>query len=410
MRYLIDLSLLRRNRNFCLLYVGQFVSFLGTMITRVSLPYQIYHETHSTLWIGLLSLCELLPLLVTALLGGVFADRHHRQRLLFIAEILLAMGCLLLIYNAMLTPPRIWVIFVAGTLMSAIDGLHRPSRDSLIQQIVAKEDFSTVGELSTFMYSVGMIAGPAVAGLIIAHFGLVVTFSVDFASYFISLMTLVMMKGIPRPQVTQDLSTFSSLKKGLQYAVSKQELLGTYALDFVAMVFGMPMALFPAIAESFGGVKTLGLLYAAPAVGALIISFCSGWAARVKHHGVAIAIAALLWGIGIIFFGLSKNLWLALFFLSMAGAFDAISGIFRQTMWNTIIPNHYRGRLAGIEMIGYLSGPKLGDTEAGLVAAAFGVTASVVSGGVFCIVGVMVCCYYLPRFWQYQAPQGKKER
>lgn len=243
------------------------------------------------------------------------------------------------------------------------------------------------------------------AGLIIAHFGLVTTFSVDLASYLVSLMTLVMMKGIPNPQVTQDLSTFSSLKQGLQYALSKQELLGTYAVDFAAMVFGMPMALFPAIAESFGGVKTLGLLYAAPAVGALVISFCSGWAGRIKRHGIAIAIAALFWGIAIVFFGLSKNLWLALFFLSMAGAFDAISGIFRQTMWNTIIPNHYRGRLAGIEMIGYLSGPKLGDTEAGLVAAAFSVTASVVSGGLFCIIGVAVCCYYLPRFWQYRAAQ-----
>lgn len=403
MRYLIDFSLLHRNRNFCLLYVGQFVSFMGTMITRVALPYQVYHETHSTLWIGLLSLCELLPLLATALLGGVLADRHHRQRLLFIAEILLVMGCLLLIYNVMLTKPHIWIIFVAGTFMSAMDGLHRPSRDSLIQQMVAKEDFSTVGALSTFMYSVGMIAGPAMAGLIIAHFGLVTTFSVDLASYLVSLMTLVMMKGIPNPKVTQDLSTFSSLKQGLQYALSKQELLGTYAVDFAAMVFGMPMALFPAIAESFGGVKTLGLLYAAPAVGALVISFCSGWAGRIKRHGVAIAIAALFWGIAIVFFGLSKNLWLALFFLSMAGAFDAISGIFRQTMWNTIIPNHYRGRLAGIEMIGYLSGPKLGDTEAGLVAAAFGVTASVVSGGLFCMIGVAVCCYYLPRFWQYRA-------
>lgn len=120
MRYLIDFSLLHRNRNFCLLYVGQFVSFLGTMITSVALPYQVYHETHSTLWIGLLSLCELLPLLATALLGGVLADRHHRQRLLFIAEILLVMGCLLLIYNVMLTKPHIWILFVAGTFMSAM--------------------------------------------------------------------------------------------------------------------------------------------------------------------------------------------------------------------------------------------------------------------------------------------------
>jgi len=372
------------------------------MITSVALPYQIYHETHSTLWIGLLSLCELLPLLITALLGGALADRHHRQCLLFIAEILLVMGCILLAYNAGLATPHIWLIFVAGTLMSAIDGLHRPSRDSLIQQMVAKEDFSTVGALSTFMYSVGMIAGPAIAGLIITHFGLVTTFTVDITTYLISLITLIMMKDIPKPKIMQNLSTLASLKQGLQYALSKQELLGTYVVDFAAMVFGMPMALFPAMAESFGGVKTLGLLYAAPAIGALIISFCSGWTERVKRQGVAIAIAALFWGLAIVFFGLSKNLWLALFFLAIAGAFDAVSGIFRQTMWNTVIPNHYRGRLAGIEMIGYLSGPKLGDTEAGLIATAFSVTTSVVSGGLFCIIGVAICCYYLPLFWKYK--------
>lgn len=168
------------------------------------------------------------------------------------------------------------------------------------------------------------------------------------------------------------------------------------------MIFGMPMALFPAIAEHFGGASTLGLLYSAPAVGALVISFFSGWVDKVKRHGAAIAIAAMFWGVAIILFGLSHNLWLALFFLSLAGAADAVSGIYRSILWNETIPNNLRGRLAGIEMISYLSGPKLGDTEAGLVAAAFGVTASVVSGGILCLAGVAVSCYLLPKFWGYQ--------
>lgn len=394
-------SLFIRNRTYRLLYIGQFVSFTGTMITSVALPYQIYHITRSTLMIGLLSLFQLMPLIFTALIGGVLADRHHRRKLLLITESCLAIGCLLLAFNAVSTATYIWVIFVVAITMSAITGLHRPAIDSIKQQIVAKEDFLTVGRMETFAYSTCMIAGPAVGALIIAHFGLFVTFLVDFSTFLVSLITLLLMGDVSKPIVTADQSTWAALKQGLHYAKSRQELLGTYFVDFIAMIFGMPMALFPAIAELHGGVKVLGMLYSAPAVGALFISLASGWIKHIHRHGMAVAVAAMLWGVSIIFFGLANNLWVALFFLSLAGAFDAISGIFRTTMWNQTIPNTYRGRLAGIEVISYLSGPRLGDTEAGLVAAAFGVTFSVISGGVLCVVGVGICSYFLPKFWKY---------
>ena len=404
MSYFINLSLFRRNPNFRLLYLGQFVSFAGTMITSVALPYQIYLITRSTLMVGLLSLFQLLPLLVTALIGGVLADRHHRRRLLLATESLLAIGCLLLAANTMLLTPHVWLIFVIATFMSAINGLHRPALDSITQQIVAKEDYPQVGALATFKFSICMIAGPAIGGLIIANYGLLVTFIFDFATFLISLIALLLISHIPSPQANRDQSTLAALAQGFRYAMSRQELLGTYFVDFVAMIFGMPMALFPAIALSHGGPQTLGMLYSAPAVGALIISFYSGWTNRIKRHGMAIAMAAILWGIAIICFGYTLHyLYLALGFLALAGAFDAISGIFRSIMWNQTIPNEYRGRLAGIEMISYLSGPKLGDTEAGLIAAAFGVTFSIISGGIFCIIGVGVCCYYLPKFWHYRS-------
>lgn len=409
MSYLFNVkqSLLGRNRNYRLLYLGQFISFAGTMITSVALPYQIYHETGSTLMVGLLSLFQLAPLLFTALIGGVFADRYHRKKLLLGTEWLLAAGCLLLALNAVLTTPRIWIIFVVAIVMSAVTGLHRPALTSITQQIVAKEDFPAVGRLSTFTYNTCMIAGPAIGGLIIAHFGLMTTFVVDFATFLFSLVALLMVHYIPRPATVYKDSTWSSLREGIRYAASRQELLGTYFVDFVAMVFGMPMALFPAIAEFHGGVKALGMLYSAPAVGALIISLVGDLTQRISRHGAAVAVAAVCWGVSIIFFGLSHNFCLALFFLGLAGAFDAISGIFRQVIWNQTIPNQYRGRLAGIEMISYLSGPKLGDTEAGLIAAAFGVTVSVVSGGILCLFGVAVCCYLLPKFLHYQADDTK---
>jgi MFS family permease len=403
MKYFINFSILFRNRNFGLLSLGQFISFMGTMITSVALPYQIYHLTQSTLMVGLLSLSQLLPLLITALLGGVLADRHHRRTMLLLAETFMAIGCLLLAWNAALISPHIWVIFIVASALSAINGLHRPALDSITQQLVSKKDLPTVGAITTFKFSIAMIAGPAIGGLIISHYGIIVTFIVDFATFLISLISLLMMTHIPKPMPAKDESTWAALKSGFKYAMSRQELVGTYVVDFVAMIFGMPNALFPAIAQMYGGAKTLGMLYSAPAVGAVVISFFSGWAANVKRHGAAIAISAALWGVAIIFFGLTKNFWLALFFLAIAGAADGVSGVFRMMMWNETIPNELRGRLSGIEMISYLSGPRLGDTEAGLIAAAFGITASIVSGGVLCVAGVGICCWFLPKFWRYKS-------
>jgi MFS family permease len=403
MTYFLDISVLYRNRNFGFLFLGQFISFLGTMITSVALPYQIYHLTNSTLMVGLLSLAQLLPLLVTALFGGVLADRHHRRQLLLISESLMGVACLLLAFNAFLPHPSIVMLFLVSAIASAINGLHRPALESIVQQVVEKKDFALVGSLTMFKYSFAMIAGPAIGGLLIAHFGLVTTYMVDFSTYLISLIALLMMTGIPKPDRVHDDSTFNALKSGIKYAFSRQELVGTYVIDFVAMIFGMPNALFPAIAASYGSVKVLGLLYAAPAIGALVISFFSAWTSNIKRHGLAIAIAAALWGVAIIIFGLSQNLTIALFFLAVAGALDGISGIFRSVMWNETIPNHLRGRMAGIEMISYLSGPKLGDTEAGLIAAAFGITFSIVSGGVLCVLAVGLSCVFLPKFIRYES-------
>ncbi|HCU05401.1 MAG: MFS transporter [Gammaproteobacteria bacterium GWE2_42_36] len=411
MRPLINLSLLRRNPKFRLLYTGRFISFMGTMVASVALPYQIYHITQSTMMVGLLSLFQLLPLLFTALLGGVFADRYHRRVLLVIAEISLACGSLLLAGNALFATPRIWIIFVVAPLMSAFNGFHRPAFNSVVQQLVAKKDYAEIGPLNTFTFSLCAIAGPAVGGLLIAHLGVLVTFLVDSASFMASLSAILLIGNVPRLKERRDESTWSALKEGFHYAFSKQELLGTYAVDFLAMVFGMPMALFPAMAESYGGVKTLGMLYSAPAVGALIISLFSGWTLHIKRHGAAVAIAASCWGIAIIFFGIFRaHLCIALIFLAFAGGFDAVSGMFRNIMWNESVSHEFRGRLAGIEMLSYLSGPKLGDTEAGLVAAAFGVSASIISGGVLCVITVAASCYFLPRFWRYRSKVSNERK
>ena len=400
----LNFSLLKKNKNFRFLFLGQLLSFFGTMISQVAFPYQIYLQTHSNLMVGLLSLAQLIPLLGTALFGGVLADRCHRRALLLIAEALLAVSCGLLLWNACLATPHIWVLFVVGSAMSALNGLHRPALQGILQQIIPAADFISASALQSLVYSLGMIAGPAVGGLLIAHFGLPANYAVDCATFIISLCALLQLRSIAAPPAVVNESILQALKQGLNYAFTRQELLGSYAVDIVAMIFGMPLALFPAIAMLHGGAPALGFLYAAPAVGAVLASLVSGWCHQVKRYGAAIGVAAILWGIAILLFGLCHHyFYLALFFLMLAGCFDAISGVFRSTLWNEMIAPEFRGRLAGIEMISYLSGPKLGDVEAGLMAAAFGVTASIVSGGVLCVLAVGVCCVGLPKFWRYRS-------
>jgi MFS family permease len=403
MKHFIDISVLFRNRNFKLLYIGQFISFIGSMISYVALPYQIYHLTKSTLMVGLLSLFQLLPLVISSLFGGVVADRYNRRKLLILAESMLALGCLLLIINAHFIHPHIWFIFLAAVLMSGFMGLYYPASSGLIQQIVDKNDFPSIGALHSFMYSAGMITGPALGGVIIAHLGLVTAYSIDFFSFFISIAALFSLRNIETPKFNPGLSVWASLKEGIRYAKSRQELLGSYLVDFVAMVFGMPMALFPAIADRLGGAEILGLLYSAPAVGSLVISLASGWNKRIRRQGLAIAIFAAFWGVAMIGVGLATNIWWAFLFLIFAGILDTASGMMRGIMWNQTIPNEIRGRLSGIEILACVSGPRLGDAEAGFVAALFGVGVSIISGGILCVVGVAACCYFMPEFIKYRS-------
>lgn len=247
-----------------------------------------------------------------------------------------------------------------------------------------------------------MIAGPALGGALIASTGLAATYVFDLLTYVVSFFAIRAIRAELLPG-SDESPTLRSVLDGFRYARSRQELIGTYAVDFVAMVFGMPLALFPALSETWGGPKVVGFLYAAPAVGALLASLTSRWVSRVHRHGLAVMLAATVWGLAIVAFGFVGSLVPALVLLALAGGADAVSGIFRMTLWNQTIPDAFRGRLAGIEMVSYMSGPLLGHVEAGLVASAFSLKTSVVSGGVLCVLGVLLCGILLPRFVAYDA-------
>jgi MFS family permease len=402
----MDIGPLRRHREYRLLFAGQGLSFFGSMVTFVAVPYQVFQLTGSSLAVGLLSLAALAPLLLTAFIGGAFADAVDRRRMLQLAELGLGVATAVLLFNSLLDEPKVWVLFVVTPVMAALDGFQRPSLDAMVPRLVARDELPAAVALDTFRGEVGMIAGPAVGGILIATIGLPATYGLDVATYGASVLALALMRAVPPPPDAVPPS-LRSIVEGVKYAWSRKELLGSYGVDIVAMFFGMPMALFPAIATKFGGAEVLGLLYAAPSVGSLLATLTSGWVSRVHRHGLAIIWAAAAWGVAITAFGLAPNLGLALVFLGLAGAADMISGVFRGTLWNQTIPDRLRGRLAGIEQVSYSSGPLLGNLEAGIVAQFASVRASVVSGGILCVAGVALFAILLPAFRLYdsRAPQ-----
>jgi MFS family permease len=405
----IDIGPLRRHREFRLLFIGQGVSFFGSMFTYVALPYQAYQLTGSSLVVGLLALAELVPLFAMALLGGALSDWRDRRLMVRFAELGFMGGTGVLLVNSLLDEPQLWVLFAVAPAMAAFDGIQRPSLDALIPRLVERDEIPAASALDAFRGDIGMVAGPAVAGILIAAFGLPVAYAVDFVTFGVSLVALTLMRAVPPPPGAQPPSVRRVLE-GFRYAKSRPELVGTYAVDMVAMFFGMPMALFPAFAEDLGGPGVLGLLYAAPSVGSFAVTLTSGWVSHVHRHGAAVVIAAMFWGLGIIAFGLAPGLALALAGLVVAGAADMVSGIFRMTIWNQTIPDHLRGRLAGIEQISYSSGPMLGNLEAGVVGSLAGIRASAVSGGILCVVGVAVTAFFLPAFWRYDSRRQDESR
>lgn len=380
------------------------------MMSFVVLPWQMYQLTNSSLAVGLMGVAEFVPILFMAFVGGALADYVDRRRMVRVTELLLAVGTIILIFNSRLTEPRLWVLYMCAALFAAVNGLQRPSLDALVPRLVPPEHQPAAAALNSLRGNIAMIGGPALGGLLVATIGPAATYSIDLLTFIISLVMLWMMRVVPPPPDAERPS-IKSVIEGLRYARSRPELLGTYLIDINAMFFGMPMALFPAIAVSFGG-ASVGLLYAMPAVGAFLATLTSGWTKRVHRHGLAVAIAAACWGIAIIGFGLAHRLWLALVCLALAGAADMVSGLFRMTIWNQTIPDHLRGRLAGIEMVSYTSGPLLGHAEAGIAATLFSIRTSVVSGGILCVVGTGLLALALPAFLKYDGREGlaRKQR
>jgi len=403
-RLAIDLGPLRRYPAFRRLFIGQTISTFGSEIAAVAAPFQLYQLTHSTLQVGLLSLCELFPLLTLTIVGGAIADAVDRRRLLLVTEVLLALVATGFAVNASLDEPQVWAIYVLVTLAMSVFSLGVAGMNSVIPRLVAREELTAAIAIENVYGSTTNVAGPALGGLLIAVLGLRGAYLLDAATFSASLWSVWRLPPLPAAHDAERPS-FQTIAEGFRFVRQKKVLLGMFLIDSNAMVFGMPRALFPALAlQRFnGGAGILGLMYAAPYAGALVASLLSGWIGHVRRQGLIVAIAAALWGVAIAAFGFADSLWLALLLLAAAGAADNVSAVLRGTILWAVTPDSLRGRVSGIEFAQVAATPALGNVEAGLVASLTSLRVSIVSGGIACVLGTVVIALAVPALIRYDA-------
>ena len=401
-RFAIDLSPIRDYPHFRRLWIGQSISFLGGEITIVAMPFQVYELTHSTLVLGLFSLTQLVPLLTLTAIGGAFADARDRRRLLLVTETAEALAVGGLAVNAALPHPSLGVLFALATIASSCFSVGVSAMRALPARLVPEEAFVAASALDGIYYGIGGIAGPAIAGLLIKFVGLTSVYAIDSISFVASFVAIFGLPAMP-PLGEVAAPGLRAIGEACRFLVSKKAMLGFFVVDTNAMVFGMPIALFPAIADRrFGDATLVGYLYAAPAAGALVASLASGWASHARRQGVVVVIAASAWGAAITLFAFANRLWLALLLIGLAGLADQISAIFRNAMLLAMTPDGLRGRMLGLEFMQVASAPSLGNLEAGALASLTSIRFSVASGGILCIVGCLASAIAFPALLRYE--------
>ena len=399
MRIFLDVSPLRESRGFRLIWLSQLVAGTGRQFVIVAVPYQVYVLTHSSLAVGLIGVFQAVPIVVAGLYGGALADHLDRRRLQLLGKTVVAAGSLLLALGASGLHAPVWFVYVIVGLVAAATTVDQSARAATVPRLVPRHLLPSAMSVSQAQFQTAAIAGPAVAGLVVATAGLSWAYAIDAACFLPSAILVWLLPAQPPVHADQVVLGWGAPAQAIRYVRRHRLVAGLFASDLVAMIFGMPTALFPALALTvFGlGPGALGLLYAAPAAGALVGSLFSGWVRRVSRQGMAVFVAIGVWGAAIAGFGLAgRTLWIGLPLLAVAGAGDMVSAIFRSTILQLSVPDAMRGRMSAFHMMVVTTGPRLGDLEAGVVAALFGPTFSVVSGGVACIVGIALLAAALP--------------
>lgn len=400
-RLLVDLRPLRESRDFRLIFGGQFVSLLGSNLTLVAVPYQIYRDTHSSLWVGLASLVQLPFLVAGSLWGGAAGDRINRRTLLVVSSLVLAVLSAALALNAEFVN-RFTILLSVAALAAGVAGFSGPIRTATIPKLVAPEQLVAAYSLNQVIVNVASVAGPSMAGVLLASVSLSSCYWIDAATFLWLMLATGSMSSLPPSGAHSEVSLLRSIADGFGYVRRHAIAQAVYLVDLNAMVFGLPRALFPAVALTLyhGGPRTLGLLYAAPSAGALVMAVATGWVARVRRRGRLVALVVMVWGGAMALFGLVHLVWIGLACLAVAGATDVISTILRNAILQNAITDEFRSRVSAIQMAVVTGGPRLGDFESGVVARLTSTEFSIVSGGVACVVGAIALVRWRPSFWR----------
>ena len=399
-KYAIDLSPLKKYRDFKLLFTAGLFSYFGSMITFVALPFQVKELTGSFWAVGLIGVVEIIPLIVFGLYGGGLADYLDRKKMIWFTEFGTLIATSILLINSLQEKPSVILIFAIAAIFAALSGLKRPSQDAILPRLVNHDDLPSASALMSLRWQFGGIVGPSVGGIIIASYGAGAAYFIDCLTFVISLALIWQVRSVP-PLDKSTPPSMAGLMEGINYAFKRKDLLGTYVVDLAAMFLAMPMALFPFWADEIGAPYALGFFYSSITFGAVLVTLLSGWMRNYPHHGRAVIFGALGWGVAIVAAGSSNSLVLVITCLVIAGAFDQVSALFRGFIWNQSIPDELRGRLAGIEMLSYLLGPLGGQARAGGMAAMSSLKTSIVGGGLLCIGFVSLIAAVMPKFRSY---------
>lgn len=403
---LVDPAPLRHDRDFRLLWAGQAVSTAGRMITMVVLPYQVYVLTGDLLTVGALSLVQLVPILMFALGGGAIADAADRRRMLIAVQVGLAGTSLALVLIALMPDPSIVAIFFVAFVYAGLSALDEPARASAVPRLVPAHRLTAAISLNQLMFNASAVVGPAIGGIVLATAGVAAAYAIDMVTFGVAILTLLVMApippapGAPRPSLT-------TILEGLRFAARRREVLATFVVDINAMVFGMPRALYPALAlDVFAvGPAGVGLMASASGLGALVAAVLSGWTVDVRHPGLAVLGAVAVWSLGIVGFGLATfSFPLALLCLAIAAGADVISAVLRSSIVQQLTPDALRGRVSSIHVLVVTGGPRIGDAEASAVATLIGPAGSVVVGGLLSLAGVGLISLVLPEFRRLRFP------
>jgi MFS family permease len=405
-RIVADLSPLRASREFRLIWTGLLVSELGYQFTLVATYVQVTRLTGSAAAVGAIGLAGFVALVVGTLVGSSFLDAFDRRRVLIWSQVGYMAGSAVLLVGALEGRPPVAVVYLAVALIAGISAVEGPTRSAMTPRLVGQELVPSALALNQIIWNGTGLLGPALAGVVIARLGLAWAYGIDLVTYGAMLFAAWRIRPIPPEPTEGPTRGWAAVREGFAYLRGRRVLGSTFLIDIIAMVFGMPRALFPilAVTRFGGGAEVTGLLFSAPAVGALLGAATTGWVRHVQRQGAAVIWAVVLWGIGIAAFGLvGERLWLALACLAFAGAADVISAVFRSTILQLSVPDALRGRLSAIHILVVTGGPRLGDLEAGLVAAAFTPQVSVVSGGVLCVLGAALLAWRVPELRRYRA-------